>query len=83
MSGIYTTSEAGELLKLTAGTVAKYANEGRFPGAFKTGINWRIPQESIDEFIRVNVGGKSDPYLTVAPRSRRARAYHQRQAAKH
>lgn len=75
MDEFFTTKEVGTMLKLRPVTIAKYAGEGRFPGAFKVGIHWRIPSAAIEHFTR-DIHGLKHPGSSpnaIEPRTRAAR----------
>lgn len=45
------TSEASKLLQVTGRRVVGLCSEGRLPGAFKTGRNWKIPMKSVIQYM--------------------------------
>ncbi|MBQ8304987.1 MAG: AAA family ATPase [Blautia sp.] len=45
------TSEASKLLRMTSRRVVGLCGEGKLPGAFRTGRNWKIPIESVKQFM--------------------------------
>ena len=56
------TSEASKLLQVTGRRVVGLCSEGRLPGAFKTGRNWKIPMKSVIQYMTdtgINIPEKS------------------------
>ena len=45
------TTEAARLLALTGRRVVGLCGEGRFPGAYQAGRNWKIPMDSVKQYI--------------------------------
>lgn len=45
------TTEASRLLRLTGRRVGDLCREGVLPGAFKSGRNWRIPRDSVRDYM--------------------------------
>ena len=58
------TTEAAKLLQMTGRRVSGLCGEGRFPGAFKEGRNWRIPMESVKQYMKETGKVMSDNALT-------------------
>ena len=46
------TAEAARLLQMTGRRVVGLCSEGKLPGAFREGRNWRIPSESVRQYMR-------------------------------
>ena len=46
------TTEAAKLLQMTGRRVVGLCNEGKFSGAFHSGRNWKIPVNSIKQYMR-------------------------------
>lgn len=51
MPDIFTVTQLAAYLKVNRVTILRYLKEGRFK-AFKIGLNYRIPKESVEEFIK-------------------------------
>ena len=49
--GYIGTTEAARLLQMTSRRVVGLCNEGKFPGAFRSGRNWKIPAESVRQYL--------------------------------
>ena len=45
------TAEAAVLLRMTSRRVVGLCSEGKFPGAFRAGRNWKIPAESVKQYM--------------------------------
>ena len=56
------TSEAAKFLQMTGRRVVGLCSEGKLPGAFKTGRNWKIPMTSVMEYM--DAAGKELPAET-------------------
>lgn len=48
---IFTAEEVADKLRLHRKVVSRMVARGDFPGAFKAGRDWRIPQSSVDAYI--------------------------------
>ena len=46
------TTEAARLLQMTSRRVVGLCGEGKLPGAFRSGRNWRIPAESVKQYMK-------------------------------
>lgn len=46
-----TTEQAGEIVGMTGGTIARYAKRGVFPSATRRGQEWRIPARDVVAWI--------------------------------
>lgn len=69
-----TTAEVAAVLRLTTtATVSAYAREGRFPGAFQVGTDWRIPQSGLDAYIEQQTPTPRGALTPRNPRSTAAR----------
>ena len=51
-AGYMGTAEAAKLLQLTSRRVIGLCSEGKIPGAFKAGRNWKIPAESVRQYMK-------------------------------
>ena len=45
------TTEAAKLLQMTSRRVVGLCGEGKLPGAFQAGRNWKIPVESVKQYM--------------------------------
>ena len=52
MSEYIGTTEAARLLQLTSRRVVGLCGEGKLPGASRSGRNWRIPVESVKQYMK-------------------------------
>ena len=48
------TAKAAELLHITGRRVVGLCGEGKLPGAYRSGRNWKIPMESVKQFMRIS-----------------------------
>jgi excisionase family DNA binding protein len=46
------TTEAAKLLRMTSRRVVGLCDEGKLPGAFRSGRNWRIPAGSVKQYMK-------------------------------
>lgn len=53
------TKEASELLHKTTRSVVGFCRSGKLAGAIQEGRNWKIPEESVQAYIRTMAPGKS------------------------
>lgn len=49
---VLTVRDVAVRLALSERTIYRYLDENLFVGAFRTEGSWRIPQESVDRYIR-------------------------------
>jgi len=47
-----TVREVAERLRVSQPTVLNLIDSGEFPGSFKAGNQWRIPESAVDDYIR-------------------------------
>lgn len=47
---IYTPEEVAAIVKIPERTVVRMCQQGKLPGARKTGRRWRIPKFALEEF---------------------------------
>ena len=52
------TAEAAQLLQMTSRRVVGLCGEGKLPGAFRSGRNWKIPAEAVKQYMK-DAGMKS------------------------
>ena len=48
------TAKAAELLHITGRRVVGLCGEGKLPGAYRSGRNWKIPMESVKQYMRIS-----------------------------
>ena len=53
------TTEVAKRIQLTNRRVVGLCSEGKFPGAFRAGRNWKIPVASVEEYMKET--GKTSP----------------------
>lgn len=46
------TTETAKLLQMTSRRVVGLCGEGKLPGAFRSGRNWKIPMESVKQYMK-------------------------------
>lgn len=62
------TTEVGRTLRASKGKVLDLIKSGAFPGAFRLGIDWRIPVGDVRAFIERN---RVKPVAPKAPAKKR------------
>ena len=62
MGGFYTTNDLAGEVGVATETVARWAREGRFPGAFRRGDRWRIPYDEAETFMSKRSGKQEGTY---------------------
>lgn len=55
------TTDAAKLLQMTNRRIVGLCNEGKFPGAYKVGRNWRIPMSALNQYTSNNLSVKKLP----------------------
>ena len=60
------TSEASRLLQMTTRRVVGLCSEGKIAGAYRQGRIWKIPEESLNQYIE-NSGGLADRVAEKLP----------------
>jgi excisionase family DNA binding protein len=49
---LLTVKEVAQKLRISQATVLNLIDSGEFPGAFKAGNQWRIPESVLEDYIR-------------------------------
>ena len=62
MGGFYSTNDLADEVGVATETVARWAREGCFPGAFLRGDRWRIPYDEAETFMRERSGKEEGTY---------------------
>lgn len=63
MEKLYSTTEAAEVLGISARRVSVLCVEGRFPGAQKIGKTWAIPESAIQNYTPRASGRPKPPKI--------------------